>query len=327
MTVSGVATFNPNAIGIVTQTLKLMGVIAENEAPNAGLVEDGLFFLNSLTKELMASGIHIWTEEEAILFCQPNQQRYLIGGTTPDHACDAYSYAQTVTTAAANSGATQIAVSSPLGIADTFQIGVQLSPSPGNIQWTTVSGSPSGGIITLTAPLTANVASGALVFSYAVNIIRPLRIPFARRLSWAGAGSNSPPSEIPMIIMSHSDYMDLPDKNSTGTPTQFFYQPKLAQGSLYIWPTAADATSGIRFTWHRPIDDFVSNTDTPDFPQEWGITLIYNLAADWAPQFDVPPQRFQMIKTVAEQKKAMVAAWDREPEPILFGVSYDATTR
>ena len=60
------------------------------------MTADATLALNSMIKEWAASGIHIWTTQEAILFLQQDQYRYLLGtGTSPSpatHCCDAFSY-------------------------------------------------------------------------------------------------------------------------------------------------------------------------------------------------------------------------------------------
>jgi hypothetical protein len=46
-----------------------------------------------------------------------------------------------------------------------------------------------------------------------------------------------------------------------------------------------------------------------------------------APEFDCPPPRWQMINQMATEKLDLIQSYDREPEPILFGMGYDEAQR
>lgn len=205
------------------------------------------------------------------------------------------------------------------------------------------------------------------------DINRPLNITQARRLA---RGSTV---ETPIFKLSRQEYMELPVKDSQSPVNQFYYDPQLVQGVLYVWgvsnvlsislndgvsdfwtdsPTTAgeyyynpltiltspyflfaggtEMTQGtlgsleenewaygdqdalgqdtiylnpkdsndpdwlaadyfkylatdpdkIIVTTHRPLEDFDNASDTPDFPQEAFLLLIYKLAAMLSPQYD-----------------------------------------
>jgi hypothetical protein len=133
--------------------------------------------------------------------------------------------------------------------------------------------------------------------------------------------------ETPMNCFSRKEYMNLPNKTNSGTPTAFFYTPQLSSGELYVWPAPVNSTYGCRFTWYRPIEDFTTVANTSDFPQEWINALTWNLAVELAPDFSVPPARFQILKAQAMEKLELVQGWDREPENIYFTMGYDETQR
>jgi len=348
MTTSGTADYNPAVVFIIQSALRKIGAIAEDEVPTAAMQSDCLRALNAMVKEWQATGIHVWKEEEAILFPQPGQSRFVLGGTTADHCCDAYSYVQTNLTANVAGGSNAVPVASSLGMSPGDPIGITMNN--GLVFWTTVGGgtggtltndsgvvltndsgvvltadSVSSGSIPLQAALPSAASNGAIVVSYTqgTDIIKPLRVPFARRLNLYG----TPQILIPMISMSHADFMDLPNPGSPGTPTQFFYQPKLSQGWLYIWPTSVATNNAIRFTYLRPLDIYITNANTSDFPEEWTSTLIFNLALEIAPEYDMPPPRFAMLKSQADQKMQRLMGFDKEPEAVYFGLSYDTTAR
>ena len=84
----------------------------------------------------------------------------------------------------------------------------------------------------------------------------------------------------------------------------------------------------MRFTYLRPLQDVTTNpAQTGDFPIEWINAAVWNLAREMAPEFDLPPQRWAMVKEQADEKLELVRGWDREPENIQFGYDFDETAR
>ena len=85
-TTSGTASFSYGRDQIIKSAARKIGAIASGETPDAQTIQDFSDQLNIMVKAWNASGIHIWTEEEATLFLQPNQVSYVLGGTTTDQA-------------------------------------------------------------------------------------------------------------------------------------------------------------------------------------------------------------------------------------------------
>jgi hypothetical protein len=312
MTTSGTATFSYNRDQIIKMAYRKLGVINASETPGAQMIQDASDALNLWVKALNATGLHIWTETEATVFLQPGQNSYTLGTGSTDHATE--SYTATTLSAAAASSASSITVTSTTGFATTYKVGVVLDS--GSIFWTTQNGAVSGSSIPLTASLTGAASSGNAVYVYQTDILRPLRVVSTRRYNFSSA------IDTQMIPMSRIDYRNQPNKTATGVPTQTFYDPRggaNTQGIIYAWPTPADATNAIKMTWWRPVQDFTASANTPDLPQEWGLALIWNLAKEMGPEFDVTPNRWAMIKEMAAGHLDNVAGWDREPESYLFG--------
>jgi hypothetical protein len=314
LTTSGTSTFNYTRDQIIRRALRQIGAFASGETPDAQTVTDCSDTLNMVVKEWDAIGIHLWTESEATLFCQPGQIQYAFGTGSTDHATQTNppNYAQTALTTAAIAGASSISVASIADITSGDTIGVVLNA--GSIYWTTVNGAPSGSTVTLAGTMPSAAQAANNVYDYTTQILRPLRIPSARRYSVNGA------IETPMIRMSRLDYRDLPNKTNTDVPMQYFYDPQLVQGQFYLWPAPVDATNFVKFTWYRQIQDFNTPSNTPDLPQEWLNALTWSLAEQMAPEYDVPPPRFAMIQTMAAKSMDLVMGFDREPESVYMGV-------
>lgn len=310
MPTSGVTSWNPAATFIMTGAYRRLGVVNEAETPTAGMYEEALFTLNGLVKEWQASGLHIWTEDEGIIFLQPGQSRYLLGGTNTDNATDAHDYALTELTTDEAAGSTSFAVESTTGFVALDKVGIV--QDDGETFWTTVSTVPTSTTFTTSTGLDSAASIGNAVVAYTTKIIRPLRIPFARTFNLYSE------QEMPIMAISRKEYWNMPNKTSQGMPCQYFYDPQLDRGEFYVWPTPSNSDTAIRMTWYRTIQDFTDPDDTSDLPQEWLSTLVWNLAADLAPAFDIPPPRYAMIKATADNKLEMARGWDREPEPIQF---------
>lgn len=308
-----------------------IGAIAEDETPTAGMYADAAFALNAMVKEWMATGIHVWTEEEAILFFQKGQRRYLLGGTGtggtgPDNCCDANSYVQMVVASPASAGDTSVTVDSSFGVASGNYFGVVLDS--GVAFWTTVNGAPGATTIPLTLPIPAGQSASTQnnAFAYAKKIVRPLLVPRCRQIFYQG-GSSGGPRLTPMSVLSRKEYMDLPQPDDPGISTQFFYTPQLVSGEFYAWPNPQNANFGARLTWYRPIMDINTPANTLDFPQEWINACGWNLAREMGPEYDCPAQRWAIILSEAEKKLELAQNYDRESEPIYFGLSYDESQR
>lgn len=330
MTSSNAYTFAATVPQIISAAYRKIGVLAEDETPTAGMTSDATLAFNSMLKEWAASGIHIWTTQEAVLFLQRGQYRYLLGtGTTPNppsYCCDAFSYSLSQISSSAVAGATSITLASTVGFTNANLIGVVLDT--GITQWTTINGVPAGGSVPLSAALTSNASVNNFVFTYApsAQIQSPLRVPAARRIAWQGL------IETPMTRLSRLEYMDYPNKVNPGTPTQYFYAPELLngvpQGQFYTYLNPQNSNSGARFTYLRPLQDITTNpAQTGDFPIEWINACVWNLAREMAPEFTLPAQLWAIIKEQSDEKLEMVRGWDREPEAVDFGFDYDQTAR
>ncbi len=310
MTSSGVVTRNPSLSSIINDSYKRANIIRDDEVPSGNAYLTALELLNDIVKAWQAHNIRVWTLEEAVLFLQPGQYRYRLGLSSTDEFTDAWDYLSTTTSASAAAGATAVTVGSVTPLAISDRVGVQLDD--GTVQWTTVS-SISTLTINLGAALTSSVSSGNKVFAYTSRIIRPLKIDRAAAISF-----DSSASEIPIDVISRNEYMDLPNKTATGEPSSIHYGPKIPLGELFVWPAPVNANTGIRFTYQRPIFDFVASSDTADFPDEWQMALKASLSYHLAVRNQMPLARIGELKEIAAGAAALVSSWDREAESVVM---------
>ncbi len=323
---SGTYTYTQSVYKIMCGSLRLCGVIADEETPTSAQAENTMDSLNAMVKGWSASGIHVWCEEECILFLQPNQAQYQLGVGSPDNACLYRDYSQSALTVTAASGATSVTLANAANLTAGAYIGIQLDA--GTNFWTTISGAPAGNVVTLTSPLPSQVTSGAISFSYVTPLMRPLRVPEGRRFLYSSQ------IQTPLIVMARLDYDYLPNPYNTGVITQYFYDPHTGDGAytnavsfMNVWPSPVDYTNAMRFVGQRPIQDFATLANIPDFPAEWLAALRWNLAVEIAPEYDVPADRFDRLKAQADMWFLRASAWDKEPESVLFGVAFEPAYR
>ena len=278
-TTSGTYNYNQTVSKLLAGSLRLCGVIADQETPDAAMAENAMDTLSAMVKGWQASGIRVWAQQECILFLQPGQPQYGIGPASTDQACLFDELSQSTLSATAAAGASTVTVLSSAGMLAGDQFGVQLDA--GRNFWTTLAAAPAGNVLTLTAPLPSQATSGAIVFDYTTPLVRPLRVPFGRRYQYSSR------IETPLITLSRLDYDYLPDKFNTGTPTQFFYDPQEGNGAyatplglVNMWPAPVDNTCAMRFVAQRPLQDIGGLSNILDFPAEWLAALRWNLAVE-----------------------------------------------
>lgn len=307
MATSGSTDFNLTRDDIVAEAMELLGLLAPGETPKAQETQTCQRSLNMMLKAWQADGINLWTQTEATLLLTAGTASYTFPG-----ARAAKTVVSTTTTAAALSGATTITVSSIAGISATNTIGVELDD--GTLHWTAVNGAPSGSTVPLTTGLAGDAASGATVYVYASVIGRPLRITTARRHNIG--------QDTPIIGLNRDEYFALPNKSSTGIPTQYYYDPQQATGVLYLWPAPSSVEDSIKFTYTRRIEDVDTNADDLDLPQEWFEPVAHNLAVRIAPKFGISITTKPELVAMAENGYNLMKEWDSEPESIHFMPSH-----
>lgn len=146
--------------------------------------------------------------------------------------------------------------------------------------------------------------------SYELTPERPLAI-LSARLKRNGL-------EIPMTRMTRDEYDGLPEKDATGTPTQFYYDRQREDARLYVWPLLSAANGEtVEYTYDREIEDVTSLSQTLDMPGEWWEAVVYNLAARIAESLPTIQQSPLLVQR-AEGALRAAAGFDREGS-VFFG--------
>jgi len=140
---------------------------------------------------------------------------------------------------------------------------------------------------------------------------RPMRVISANRKDSSG-------NETEMTIISREDYSRLSDKANTGIPTQLYYDRQATSGTIYVWPVPSDSTSTAIITIERQVEIFVDDGDTPDFPVETELALVYGLAGILCGPLTIPLQEAQIIKAEALNYFNQALMTDQETTGFFF---------
>lgn len=141
------------------------------------------------------------------------------------------------------------------------------------------------------------------------TIDRPTRIWNLKRKDTSG-------NEIPINVISRQEYTDLPNKTTTGVVNQYYYDPQLTNGTLFIWPVPITGTTDVLWgTCDRSIQYMLNDTDTYDLPEEWLRVIVWGLAKEIAPEYGLALSERQLIDVEYAALKAAVSSYDRENSP------------
>lgn len=144
--------------------------------------------------------------------------------------------------------------------------------------------------------------------AHTLNPVRPLSIETVR----FKRGS----IETPMLRMSRDEYDHIPQKDSTGIPTQFFYDKQREAARLYVWPLLGAVTSEtLEISYTREFEDVVL-TDECDIPSEWYDAVVYNLAERLSDDYMVDAPK---ITARASQLLEEAIGFDREGSVFFAG--------
>ncbi len=168
-----------------------------------------------------------------------------------------------------------------------------------------------------TASYVIGPGSSATVTSDAAAAIpytqRPIRVYTPRRRIKA-TGVEVPLSE----PMSRTDYSNLPNKATPGTPVQVYYDPQLLTGTLFVWPVPTGATEQIVCTVDRIIEDASIDENTFDVPVEWVRVVKWNLAKEIMIEYGLSASDRKGIQDQADYLKQNMEAWNTDTGSTFF---------
>lgn len=83
----------------------------------------------------------------------------------------------------------------------------------------------------------------------------------------------------PMCRLTRQEYLDLPQRTSTGVPTSWYLDQRHASAILYIWPVLAAADGEqVELEVEDAITEPLLRGGTLEVPDEWREAVVLNLA-------------------------------------------------
>ena len=135
---------------------------------------------------------------------------------------------------------------------------------------------------------------------------RPLRVHNTR---WRDITDKT---DIPITLKGRMDYLSLTNKTSQGRPTWVYYDRKINDGEITVWPVPEDSKGQLRFTADIAIQDFTASGDTAHVPSYAYNYLVYALAADQAIEYALPQQDLMYLEQKAAGLKDDVLDFEEE---------------
>lgn len=302
---SGDISYNDIRNQIITDAFINIGVAADQQTLSNNDINFAARCLNRMLLAWQAQDLHLWLRTECILFLQQNQTSYgFTSQTAGDFATTAANYIETQVKTAGLLGATTVQLNSVTGITIGDHIGIILDS--GFTYWDTITNINTGTTtVTVTGTLPSTFAIGNYVHTFTNKLNRPLRIMQARRYEYASA------QDIQMVELAREDYFKMPNKTTLGLPTQYYYDPQLTTGQMYVWQDPTNSSYAVKFTALRQINDYLVSTDTSDLPTEWLEPIIFNLSVRLAPAYGAL-QKLSILKPLADEMLNTLKRFDTE---------------
>ena len=116
-------------------------------------------------------------------------------------------------------------------------------------------------------------------------------------------------TDFEMERISRGDYLNIPNKSTTGRPSQFFFNRQTSP-ELTVWPTPENSTDQVVYYYITRIEDADKLTNNADVPYRFIPCMVsafaYYLAIKKA------PERVQFLKNVYEEEFQRAADEDED---------------
>lgn len=122
--------------------------------------------------------------------------------------------------------------------------------------------------------------------------------------------------------MARQQYMQLGVKTSPGVPNQFYYDPKLDTGYLYVYNVPSGTGYNIHLQVQMPLEDVSNPTSTPQFPSEWFNCLKFGLADNISMEYGASAQMRAELAQKAARLEEMMTDWSQEEASTMFSPEF-----
>ena len=113
--------------------------------------------------------------------------------------------------------------------------------------------------------------------------------------------------------MSRGDYLNLPNKDQSGRPSQYYFDRKITP-SVILWPTPDSSSDSLIYYYVRRIQDADTLQNTNDIPFRFLPCLVAGLA--YYISMKKAPDRIQILKSVYEEQFQRASDEDEDRVPL-----------
>jgi len=162
-----------------------------------------------------------------------------------------------------------------------------------------------------TIPLVAGQGTYTMLPGGDIDMVKPLRVLEAYYRDVNAIRR-------PLNPMSWNDYIRLSQVTNTGQINSYFIDKKQLQLDVFFWliPDATAATGTGHLLLQTQVTNFISVTETLNFPIEWRIALRWGLADELAT--GQPQAIMDRCQQRAAMYREMLENWDVEDAPTRF---------
>ena len=168
--------------------------------------------------------------------------------------------------------------------------------------------------------LTAGQGTYTLMPGGDVDMAKPLRVIQALYIQPPLTGTTPDFQGIrrPLVPLAWDDYYRLSQVNQQGAINSYFVNKKAAQLDVFFWliPDTTAATGICRILLQTQVTNFISVTETMNFPIEWRLFLRWALAEELAT--GQPAAVIERCQSHAERYREALEGWDVEDAPTRF---------
>lgn len=311
MATSGSIGLSTSTEEIIKEALELLGVLGEGEDPTTDQITSSKRTLNTMAKTWQADGLNLFAVQRNYLLLEKGSDVYDLSAST--QSTFSTSLVQTdVETAIVESATTVdlVEVSETVSVTDGIAIEID-----GQVLFkstiTAINSTTPSLNVDIADAVPQDISAGATVYITSGVANRPMQV-----LEAYNHQLNS--TDIPLKMLSRIGYYELSNKDTTGYTNQVYYDPQIGTGKLYVWPTTDTELNYLILLTQRTLEDFVSDSDEPDYPQEWYMPLAYNLARFLSPKYGIPQMDYSRLLVQARELYDTARGFDTELNTSMF---------
>tara|TARA_R100001082_G_scaffold111237_1_gene94340 strand:- start:2352 stop:3035 length:684 start_codon:yes stop_codon:yes gene_type:complete len=121
--------------------------------------------------------------------------------------------------------------------------------------------------------------------------------------------ADSTANDVPLQRLSISDYNQIPNKTSSGKPSQYFIDRQYTP-TIYVWQIPDETTYSLVYWAMNQLDDITASNEDADIPYRWSDCICAGLSSKLAVKY--APEKFQLLDQLYERSFDFAASSDND---------------